>query len=100
MRSDRVLEVPSAFGQGLRFTQDVEDRAVAPLIPEAGVEAVAIAVFPGMILPQSPLFPSQSLPSPCALLLKPFAFSWAIKPLRGCLPQAKTGTPENNLPYF
>ncbi|MGB5868746.1 MAG: hypothetical protein WBH04_00985 [Albidovulum sp.] len=46
MRSDCVLEVPSAVGQDLRFTQDVEHRAIAPLIPEAGVDAVAIAVFP------------------------------------------------------
>jgi hypothetical protein len=38
--------LPPLFDQDLRFFQAVEDFAVQQFIPEAGIEAFAIAVFP------------------------------------------------------
>ncbi len=46
IRSFGVVVFPPLFNQDLRFRLAVEDRAVAQLVPEAGVEALAIPVLP------------------------------------------------------
>ena len=46
MRPDRVVMASPALDDDLGFTERVKDLAVEQLIPEAGVEAFDIAVFP------------------------------------------------------
>ena len=44
---DGVVVMPPALDQDLRLAEGVEDLPVEQLIPETGVEAFAVAVFPG-----------------------------------------------------
>src|SRR5580698_11412012 len=47
VRSDRVVVNPPAFSQHAQFFHRVEDLTVEELVPELGVEALAVAVLPG-----------------------------------------------------
>jgi hypothetical protein len=42
----RVVVFPPFFDQYFRLTQAVEDFTIQELIPEPGVEALAVSVFP------------------------------------------------------
>ena len=44
---DGVVVMPPALDQDLRLAEGVEYLPVEQLIPETGVEAFAVAVFPG-----------------------------------------------------
>ena len=41
-----IVVLPPLFNQNLRFSQAVEDLPVQQFIPEAGVEALAVSIFP------------------------------------------------------
>ena len=45
--SFRVVVFPPFFDQDLRLTQAVEDFTIQELIPEPGVEAFTVSIFPG-----------------------------------------------------
>ena len=47
MRSLRVVMFPPLFDDNLCFFQGVKDLAVKQFIPEAGIEALTVSVFPG-----------------------------------------------------
>lgn len=46
MRSDCAVVAPPSLDQDLGLSQRIEDLAVQKLVPEAGIEAFAIAVLP------------------------------------------------------
>lgn len=47
VRPDGVVMVPPALDQDLRLAEGVEDLAFEQFVTEAGVEAFAVAIFPG-----------------------------------------------------
>ena len=47
VRSDSVVVAPPFLDQDLGLAQRVEDLTVQKFVPEAGIEAFAVAVFPG-----------------------------------------------------
>lgn len=46
VRPDRVVVTPPPFDQDLGLAQCGEDLAIERLIPETGIEALAVAIFP------------------------------------------------------